>query len=909
MELDEGEIVDEGESLLTNGSDSKLAEEKPTTEPQPAEPSNNGVDEPEEGELTEEGELVEDDMPRRSRSPSLRFGSQGGQTPGLPTPEVLDTPSRAETVVEVDRGPSLQETIARYKGLDSYDDYEPNEKVGQGTFGEVVVARHKRTHEKVALKRIIVHKKHEGLPITSVREIIILKALHHENIIRLNSLAFSKGNEAEYEPAQIYMVFPYMDHDLYGLLKNAQVMLYPAQIKSFAKQMLDGLNYLHTNRMLHRDMKSANILVDDRGHLTIGDFGLARRHVTYGNSVTTLTPTVVTLWYRPPEILLEEKKYNSAVDMWGFGCIFAEMWDRHPLFQVGTEALALDKIFTVCGTPNAIDWPSFPSILERQKLEPRKETRKVREMYRPDRFDFHTINFLDALLKVNPAKRLTAKEALAHEYFQVEPLPAQPGTIDFPGWPESHEMAIQERLNGERERAHQNARRRGEATPRYESNLPLHGDVLLIQGVPTPRRPLPVSDRVCHLLPSDGTTIDTAPAIRVVRRTDITIPRKIAGKTVVDDRTTTLENTIGMRGITIPLIDAVTATTTESEGHQSTGSDHFIEIEAEAPTQVETGVETGMAGPTGMQADPLMIEEIRGGTLTSRPRGGLRRHRREHPHGVLRRLDRVSLMIEAITLRRPNQQPANHQPPQITIAPMSASVAINNLRAYTPHADVYGRDRRAAVLVGLVYDSNTISITDVLSAKDDVVPRDSQLDVWLTLRSSKMRSHAGEVALPGGRYETDDETLISTALREAEEEIGLQQESVESVTCLPPFPSKNLLLVTPVIGIVPRGFIPTPNPAEVSACFTAPLKMFLSDRNHKFTDVVRFDGVYRLHVFELTVGSVTFRISGLTADILISVAEIAYQQAPEFEALAPGQPPVGEIVAHVVSKTGAESRL
>ncbi|KAI8920202.1 kinase-like domain-containing protein [Powellomyces hirtus] len=328
-----------------------------------------------------------------------------------------------------DDEPSLDDTFAKYTGTYDIDEFENNERIGQGTFGEVTIATHNATGKKVALKRIIVHKEKEGLPITSIREILILKAMKHPNVIPFDGMAFGKANdEDEYEPATLYMVFPYMHHDLFGLLKNPLVTLQPNQIKAFAKQLLEGLAYLHKNELLHRDLKSANILIDNAGNVKIGDFGLARRHVPE-ESPSSLTPTVVTLWYRPPEILLEEQKYNSAVDMWGFGCIFAEMWERTPIFQASTEPQALDKIFGVCGTPKGDDWPEYASIMARQKLVPKQEPRRIREIFR-DRLDYYTITFIDSLLLLNPARRPSAEDALRHDYFNVEPTPAEPGTIE-----------------------------------------------------------------------------------------------------------------------------------------------------------------------------------------------------------------------------------------------------------------------------------------------------------------------------------------------------------------------------------------------------------------------------------------------------------------------------------------------
>ncbi|KND00805.1 uncharacterized protein SPPG_03913 [Spizellomyces punctatus DAOM BR117] len=211
---------------------------------------------------------------------------------------------------------------------------------------------------------------------------------------------------------------------------------------------------------------------------------------------------------------------------------------------------------------------------------------------------------------------------------------------------------------------------------------------------------------------------------------------------------------------------------------------------------------------------------------------------------------------------------------------------IENLRRYTPPPDNFGRERRAAVLVPLIIE-----------------PSSDEIQVLLTLRSKNLRKHGGEVALPGGRHETDDVDLLATALREAEEEIGLSQDSVQCVTVLPPFLSRFHLLVTPVVGMVPSDFVPRPNPEEVAACFKVPLRRFLKDQAHRYLDVPWEGGIWRKHAFWWTdsVGD-EYKIFGLTADIMIQVAVLAYDAKPEFQVDAPGQAEAEEIIKALDAK-------
>ncbi|KAI9103327.1 NUDIX hydrolase domain-like protein [Phlyctochytrium arcticum] len=210
---------------------------------------------------------------------------------------------------------------------------------------------------------------------------------------------------------------------------------------------------------------------------------------------------------------------------------------------------------------------------------------------------------------------------------------------------------------------------------------------------------------------------------------------------------------------------------------------------------------------------------------------------------------------------------------------------LDNLRCYTPPPDSFGMERRAAVLVPL----------------REIRPT-AELEVLLTVRSSTLRKHGGEVALPGGRHEDgDDMNLLATALREAEEEVGLPQTLVKGVTVLPPFLSRFQLLVTPVVGIIPRDFEPVPNPEEVAECFNVPLHIFLhsqSDRTkHEYIDIRWRNGVWRRHAFWWRdAHGKEFKIWGLTADILIQVAQIAYGRKAEFEVSAPDQPHIEYLI-------------
>ena len=146
--------------------------------------------------------------------------------------------------------------LRQFTGCSDLGDYVIQKKIGEGTFGEVSLALHKKSKKRVALKRILVHNEKEGMPMTALREIRILKKLQHPNIIRLNEIAIKVLVRDRKESRVTFMVFPYMEHDLDGLLQNPAIKLSPAQIKSYLQQILKGVGHLHSCLILHRDIKS-----------------------------------------------------------------------------------------------------------------------------------------------------------------------------------------------------------------------------------------------------------------------------------------------------------------------------------------------------------------------------------------------------------------------------------------------------------------------------------------------------------------------------------------------------------------------------------------------------------------------------------------------------------------------------
>ncbi|KAI1339039.1 Pkinase-domain-containing protein [Xylariaceae sp. FL0016] len=333
-----------------------------------------------------------------------------------------------------------------FQGCSRITDYELLGKLGEGTFGEVHKARSRKTGGLVALKKIIMHNEKDGFPITALREIKLLKLLSHKNVLRLEDMAVehhSKITDKRKRPI-MYMVMPYMDHDLSGLLDNPSVHFTVPQIKCYLLQLLQGLRYLHESKILHRDMKAANLLINNKGILQIADFGLARHYDGPlpkaggggGEGKREFTSLVVTRWYRPPELLLHLKKYTTAIDMWGVGCVFGEMLVGKPILAGESDGHQLEIIFDLVGSPNEQNMPGWKQLPGGEAISPRPRPGSLSSRFREH--GTTAISLLKELLNLDWRTRINAIDALEHPFFKSEPYPAKPD--DLPTFEDSHEL-------------------------------------------------------------------------------------------------------------------------------------------------------------------------------------------------------------------------------------------------------------------------------------------------------------------------------------------------------------------------------------------------------------------------------------------------------------------------------------
>lgn len=407
--------ADEGESDRESGSeeDVGLSEEEGSGNESAAEPTRSKFDSPEPSE-EESGsgeDPDEDDGDRSERSDS----DQHMEDSPVPSPEILK--------------PELPYYLPAIQGCRSVDEFQCLNRIEEGTYGVVYRAKDKKTGEVVALKRLKMEKEREGFPITSLREVCTLLKAHHPNIVTVQEIVVGSNMD------KIYIVMDYVEHDLKSLMETMKQPFLVGEVKTLMIQLLRGVHHLHDNWILHRDLKTSNLLLSHRGILKIGDFGLARE---YGSPLKPYTPIVVTLWYRSPELLLGCKEYSTYIDMWSVGCIFAEFLTMKPLFPGKSEIMQLNLIFKELGTPSEKIWPGY------DELPMVKKVTFVNYPYNQLRKRFGTsitekgFKLLNRFLTYCPSKRISATGALKHDWFMETPQPVDPAM--FPTWPAKSEQ-------------------------------------------------------------------------------------------------------------------------------------------------------------------------------------------------------------------------------------------------------------------------------------------------------------------------------------------------------------------------------------------------------------------------------------------------------------------------------------
>ena len=295
------------------------------------------------------------------------------------------------------------------------DDYEMITRLGGGTFADVYKAKEKSTGELVAIK-VLKRKYKKWEDCLELRECSSLQKLHdsslankpgEENIIKLKQIIFIKKTQT------LNLVFEYMKTDLLELMKEQEPnILSEEQIRDIMYQTLLGLSFMHKYGFFHRDMKPENLLLNGK-KIKIADFGLAREI----RSVPPYTEYVSTRYYRAPECILQFTNYNSPIDIWGLGCIMAEMYlHPQPLFCGSNEKEVLFRICSVLGTPTYDTWndgiQQANIVGIRFPTNPGIDLEKV-----VTGASSEAIDLMKQMLQWDPNKRATAKALLKHPFF------------------------------------------------------------------------------------------------------------------------------------------------------------------------------------------------------------------------------------------------------------------------------------------------------------------------------------------------------------------------------------------------------------------------------------------------------------------------------------------------------------
>jgi serine/threonine protein kinase len=283
----------------------------------------------------------------------------------------------------------------------------------------------------VALKEIHLDAE-EGTPSTAIREISLMKELKHVNVVRLHDVIHTE--------TKLILIFEYCEQDLkkYMDQHGDRGALEPNTVRSFMYQLLKGTAFCHENQVLHRDLKPQNLLINRKGELKLGDFGLAR---AFGVPVNTFSNEVVTLWYRAPDVLLGSRTYSTSIDVWSCGCIFAEMISGLPLFRGRDNQDQLLHIMRIIGTPTEAQFQKMQRDSPEIQVKPCPRYPKMPFSQVLPKASPHAIDLLERLLKFDPAERISAAEALSHPYFTTatNPYPApQPGLMPPPPFAYPH---------------------------------------------------------------------------------------------------------------------------------------------------------------------------------------------------------------------------------------------------------------------------------------------------------------------------------------------------------------------------------------------------------------------------------------------------------------------------------------
>ncbi|KAL4807250.1 kinase-like domain-containing protein [Aspergillus unguis] len=407
-----------------------------------------------------EKQRLEEQAKAQAQAQAAQSQSANGDSDAPPTKRRrLSNDQRQEDGNSVEQQKQVKSKLLQFPSSEwgpcrHVDNFERLNHIEEGSYGWVSRAKELATGEIVALKKLKLDNSPDGFPVTGLREIQTLLEARHQNVVYLREVVM--GNKMD----EVYLVMGFLEHDLKTLLDDMREPFLPSEIKTLLLQFISGLDFLHSQWIMHRDLKTSNLLINNRGELKIADFGMARY---YGDPPPKLTQLVVTLWYRSPELLLGAESYGPEIDMWSVGCIFGELLTKEPLLQGKNEVDQVSKIFALTGPPTPQTWPGFRSLPNAKSLRIPSTQSSASTLLPRSKFPFLTnagLQLLSALLALNPASRPSAAESLSHPYFREDPRP-KPKEM-FPTFPSKAGMEKRRR------RETPEAPKRGQEAPKLD---------------------------------------------------------------------------------------------------------------------------------------------------------------------------------------------------------------------------------------------------------------------------------------------------------------------------------------------------------------------------------------------------------------------------------------------------------
>ncbi|GMT18902.1 hypothetical protein PFISCL1PPCAC_10199, partial [Pristionchus fissidentatus] len=306
--------------------------------------------------------------------------------------------------------------VHTYGGCRKVNEFEKLNRVGAGTYGVVYRARDTKSKEIVALKKMRREVMYRGISESILREVTLLTELRHENIVKMKEVAVGKDVKS------IFLVMEFCEQDLTSVMQHYTDPFNESQIKCLLQQLLSALVFLHEHFVIHRDLKLSNLLLNGHGILKVADFGLAR---TFADGKSLMTPCVVTLWYRAPELLFGSQLQSGAIDLWAVGCILGELILHSPLLPGQSEIDQINRIIQLLGTPNVKLWPELNDLPNIQQFTLRDQPfNNIKTKF--DRSTQSTMDLLNDLFIYNPQYRISARKALKHKYFDEYPPACDP---------------------------------------------------------------------------------------------------------------------------------------------------------------------------------------------------------------------------------------------------------------------------------------------------------------------------------------------------------------------------------------------------------------------------------------------------------------------------------------------------